>query len=499
MVRNGEISVDDARRVFRRYWWLVPLCVIACTAIALVLTMVLPKKYTSKTTVLVDEPTVPQDYVKPVVGDTLGLLASMQEQILSSSRLELIVDKFGLYPEDRGTSNKAALAERLKDAIKVSPLVGMPGTTNSLPGFEVSVKFSSPQLAHDICAEVTSMFLSQNAKLRETVGTETASFLTQQLAEAKQSLDQQDAALADFKKKHLGYLPEEEQANLQLLAGLNTQLDATTQSINRIQQDKAVNQTMLDQVETNWKQLQSGVPSADSLESQLAMLQEQLTGMLIKYTPDHPDVIKVKAQIADLKKRIAEEPDNPEVSAKRLNHEPLQLQQLRLKIKQEDATIADLTKRQSQIVEQIRVIEGRIQSSPVIEQEFKELTRNYETASDTYKDLLRKQGASKMGNDLEREQEGERFSIIDPPSMPTSPSFPNTLYFAGGGFGGGLVLSLGLMYMLAMADKSMYSERDVESCLKVPVLTIVPNLHVTSINNVAARQKLDNGAVVFKA
>ncbi len=471
---------------------------VVCTAIALVLTMVLPKKYTSKTTVLVDEPTVPQDYVKPVVGDTLGLLASMQEQILSSSRLELVVDKFGLYPEDRATSTKAALAERLKDAIKVNPLVGMPGTTSALPGFEVSVKFSTPQLAHDICAEVTSMFLSQNAKLRETVGTETATFLTEQLAEAKQSLDQQDAALADFKKKHLGYLPEEEQANLQLLAGLNTQLDATIQAINRTQQDKAVNQTMLDQVETNWKQLQSGVPSADTLEGQLEILQEQLTGMLIKYTADHPDVIKIKAQIADLKKRIAEEPDNPDVGAKRPNHEPLQLQQLRLKIRQEDATIADLTKRQSQIEEGVRVIEGRIQASPVIEQEFKELTRNYDTASETYKELLKKQGSSKMGNDLERQQEGERFSIIDPPSMPTTPSFPNKLYFMGGGFGGGLVLSLGLMYLLAMADKSMYSERDVESCLKVPVLTIVPNLDVSSIHS-SRRQKPISDAVVFKA
>src|SRR5215469_1611198 len=110
MVRNGEISVDDVRRVFRRYWWLLPICIVACTAIAVVLTMVLPKKYTSKTTVLVDEPTVPQEFVKPVVGDTLGLLASMQEQILSGARLELVVDKFGLYPEDRATSTKAELA-----------------------------------------------------------------------------------------------------------------------------------------------------------------------------------------------------------------------------------------------------------------------------------------------------------------------------------------------------------------------------------------------------
>jgi len=83
--------------------------------------------------------------------------------------------------------------------------------------------------------------------------------------------------------------------------------------------------------------------------------------------------------------------------------------------------------------------------------------------------------------------------------LPTSPSFPNKLYFTGGGLGLGLVLSFGIMYALAMADKSMYSERDVEACLKVPVLTIVPNLDVTSIQNVATKRRAAGGAVVFKA
>ena len=498
MVRNGEITMADVRRVFRRYWWLVPICLVACTAIALVLTAVLPKKYTSQTAVLVDAPTVPQDFVKPVVGDTMGMLASMQEQILSRSRLETIVDKFNLYAMDRGTASKAALADRLKDAITVTPLAGMPGTTNQLPGFQVSVKFDNPQLAHDICGEVTSMFLSENAKIRENVGDVTATFLTQQLNQAKESLDQQDAALADFKRKHLGYLPEEEQANLQMLGGLNTQLDATTQNIGRSQQDKAFNQTLLDQQEANWKQLQSGLANPDNQAAQLEMLEDQLTAMLIKYTPEHPDVVKLKAQIEDLKKRIAEDPDAASDPVSKRLHEPPQLTQLRFKIKQDNTNIATLTKKQEQIEAQIRVIEGRIQASPVVEQQFKELTRNYETALDSYKDLLKKQGASKMGNDLEHQQEGERFSILDPPSLPTTPSFPNKLYFTLGGFGLGLALSVALMYLIAMFDKAIYSERDVEACLKIPVLTTVPTLDRAAVQS-ARRHKHSNSAVVFKA
>ena len=487
----------DARRVFRRYWWLLPICVVACTAIALVLAGVLPKKYTSQTSVLVELPSVPQDFVKPVVGDTMGMLASMREQILSRSRLEAVVDKFNLYSADRGPATKDVLADRLKDAIEVSALTGMPGTTNQLSGFRVSVMFDNPQTAHDICGEVTTMFLNENAKLRENIGDVTASFLTQQLGEAKESLDRQDAALADFKRKHLGYLPEEEQANLQLLGGLNSQYDAATQNISRIQQDKTFSQSILDQQEASWKQLQGGLSNPDNLATQLQTLEDQLAALLIKYTPEHPDVVKVKAQIEDLKKRIAEDPDAATKPLSKRLREPLQLQQLRFKIQQENTTIAELTKKQGQLEQEIRVIEARVQSSPIVEQELKELTRNYETALDSYKDLLRKQGTSKMGNDLEHQQEGERFTILDPPSLPTAPSFPNKLKFTGAGLALGLALSLGLMFVIAMFDKSMYSERDVEACLKVPVLTTVPTLDLASIPSV--RHHKQNSAVVFKA
>ena len=488
MIRNGQISVADVRRIFRRYWWIVPICVVACTAFGATLAEILPKQYTSQTSVLVDSPTVPQDYVKPVVTDTMDQLASMQEQILSRSRLELVVEKFGLYPAEQAKLSKGELADRLKDAITVAPLAGMPGTTNQLPGFRVSVKFNNPQMAHDICAEVTTMFLNENAKLRESIGNETASFVSQQLNDAKASLDKQDAALAEFKRQHLGYLPEEEQANLQFVASLDTQLDAATQNITRAQQDKAFNQTALDAQESNWKQLESGMPNPDVEADQLASLEEQLRTLLIRYTPEYPDVVKVKAQIADLKKRMAQEPTTQANGERPRTHEPLQIEQLRLKIRQDNTAIAELTKKQAQIEKQISVIEGRVQASPVVEEQFKELTRNYETALEEYKDLLKKQDASRMGNDLERKQEGERFSILDPPSMPTDPSFPKKPYFLGGGFGFGIALSLGVLYALGAMDKSLYSERDVETYLKLPVLTTVPNLDLVSIQSLTGRK-----------
>ena len=105
MVRNGEISLADAKRVLRRYWWILLITIVGCTALAGAAIKVLTKRYTSQTVVLVDPPAVSAEIVKPVVPENLGpRLASMQEQILSRTRLEPVIQKFGLYPQDRGGS-----------------------------------------------------------------------------------------------------------------------------------------------------------------------------------------------------------------------------------------------------------------------------------------------------------------------------------------------------------------------------------------------------------
>src|SRR6202012_2501280 len=149
-------------------------------------------------------------------------------------------------------------------------------------------------------------------------------------------------------------------------------------------------------------------------------------------------------------------------------------------LRQDELSIADLSRRQTQIQEQIVQLQGRLQASPVVEQQLKEITRNYQTAQDFYNDLLKKQEQSAMATDLEHQQESEQFRVLDPPSLPSAPSFPKRKLFAAGGLGAGFALSLGIMYLIALLDKSMHSERDVEVCLNLPVLTTVPVLDVPS-------------------
>ncbi len=202
MVRNGEFGMEDVRRVLRKGWWIIPIFLVAGGGLGLLIATFLPKEYTSQTLVLVAKPTVPTEYVKPVVTEDLNRrLASMQEQILSRTRLEPVIEQFGLYHEDRNKVHVEELIDRLRKAIEISPLAPMAGTEDrSMPGFSVKVTFNNPQSAQQICTSITSMFMEQNASALEQQAVRTTSFLSEELDKAKAKLDQQDAKLAQFKR-----------------------------------------------------------------------------------------------------------------------------------------------------------------------------------------------------------------------------------------------------------------------------------------------------------
>lgn len=478
MVKNGEFSIADILRVVRGRWWITPVCVIVCGAAGVALAIKLPKQYTSKTLVLVSKPTVSADVVHPIVTEDLNQrLSSMKEQILSRTRLEPVIEKFSLYSEDRSKVPMERLIERLRKAIDISPSQAMPGTMDqSLPGFHVSVVFDSPVTAQEICQEITQMFTEQNSKVLEQQAANTNDFIKQQLSDAKANLDAQDAKLAEFKRRNLGSLPDEVQTNLNLLAAQNTQMEANTQELSRTEQDKGFNESMLSQQLASWKASQAG-QNPETLEDQLRTLQDQLTALESKYTPEHPDVVKTKKQIEEMQKRIAQASKTSSPAGEsQPKSEPPQIQQLRAHLRQDEISITDLTKRQGQIQEQIRILQARVQATPMVEQQLKELTRNYATALEFYNDLLKKRENSEMATDLAHQQQGEQFQVLDPPDRPVEPSFPQKKFFAAGGAGGGFVLSLAILYILLLLDNTLHTERDVELHLKLTVLTAVPML-----------------------
>jgi polysaccharide chain length determinant protein (PEP-CTERM system associated) len=485
MAAHRELNSTDAKRVLRRYWWILPITTVLLTVIGWVAANVLPKRYTSQTMVLVEEPSVSPKIIDQAVAEDLNhRLATMQEQILSRSRLQPIIEKLNLYPAERGKVAVDDLVEKLHGSITVKPVEVMQGNgPRQLPGFYITATFDTPQLAQQVCTEITSMFLAQNARQTEQQASRTTSFLGEQLAEAKAKLDQEDAKLAEFKRQHPGSLPEDNPTNLGVLMGTNSQLEANTQAIARAEQEKAFNESLLQQEEANWKTRTTGGTNPDSADQQLSLLQDRLTDLLSRYTPDHPDVIKTESQIAELKKRMAEPPKQAPANAPaQSTHEPPQIQLLRAKLRQDDLTIANLKREQTQIQAQASRLQFRMEATPMVEQQYKEITRDHQSASDIYNDLLKKSQSSTMVGALVHEQNSEQFRVYDPPNLPQSPSFPKKPYFVGGGAFGGLAIGFGILFLLAMMDKTIHSEHDAELFLQLPVLTVVPTLAVAGLN-----------------
>jgi polysaccharide chain length determinant protein (PEP-CTERM system associated) len=480
MAQRFELTFDDFVAIWRRRRWMLIVPSIVGLAIGCAFSLLLPTRYTSHTMVLVEQPVVPDNYVKPVVSEDLNeRLASMQEQILSRTRVQYLIERFGLYQEEAKKIPMEVLVDRLRKSIKVTALNPMAGTrSQELPGFYVDVKLGQARLAQQICAEITSMFMEQNLRLHEQHAEDTTQFLAKQLEEAKAKLDDQDAKLAAFQKQYIGELPEDEQTNLMLFMGMNPQLEAVTQELNQAQQNKAFTESLLGQQVASWKSSQQG-QDPSSLGKQLSNDQSTLLSMQARFTEKHPEVVKLKKEIAELQEKIRygsipDENQSSEQKAAAPMFEPPELQQLRSQLHQLETTIAQKTYEQEQLQRQVKVLQGRVQLSPVVQQQFKVLTRDYQTALNFYNDLLKKRNESQMATELERRQQGEQFRVLDPPSLPERPSFPNRPLFNAGGLAAGVFLGFGMVVLTEWRDKSIRTRKDVLAYLGAYTLAVIP-------------------------
>lgn len=480
MIGDRELSYEQYMAILkRRVWWLV-IPVMVTPLLAYLVSLLVPNRYTSVTLVLVEQQKVPDNFVKPVVTEELNeRLATMQEQILSRTRLQPLIERFGLFPGDIGKVPMEDLVDRMRKLISVTAVSADFGThTGGLPGFYISFSARDPHLAQQVCSEITSMFMQENLRDREQSAEGTTEFLTSQLDDAKRKLDEQDAKLASFKERYINQLPGQEQTNLSVLASLNAQLDTANQAIARAEQDETFDQTQLAQQLTAWKASRSGKDS-DSQDKKLKDLQSQLSDLEAKYTPDHPDVISTKNQIAEVQKEIESAPatatTDPDKS-KSTQLEPPEVRGLRAQLNQLAILKKEKTKQQEELQKQIGSYQSRVQTSPVVEEQYKSLTRDYQTALNFYNDLLAKKTQSAMATDLERKQQGEQFRVMDPPNLPEKPAWPNRPLIALGGLGGGFALGVGLAFLMEVRDKTLRNEQDVTFYLQLPVLSQIPEV-----------------------
>jgi len=484
--------MDDYLAMARRRLKVILVPALLAPLAGFLVSYVFSPKYSSQSTVLVEGQKVPDSYVQPVItSDFTQRIQTLTEKVLSPSRLRPVIHSLALVkPEE-----EEKLIGQIPQSMQVEPVItsmsaaasgaGVSGAKKKkqsasdepVPGFTLSYSDSDPARAQKICNAMTQLILDENLRSRAEVAQGTTDFLSRQLDDAKQELDKQDKDLAAFKRQYMGQLPGDADNNMRMLTSLSQQLDASTQTLSRAQQDKAYTESMLAQQTATWKSSQSNT-NPQALEQQLNQLQANLLQLEARYTADHPDVIKAKADVAEVQKKLKEvnnaaataTPDTDKASAS----EPAEIRQLRLQIHQYQGVIDQATQDQKRLQAQINVYQSRAALSPNVEEQYKLLTRNNDNAQSLYKDLLDKKSKAALGTSMETQQEGEQMHVIAQAGLPESPSFPNRPIFAAGGLGVGFALGLLIALWLEFSDKSIRTERDAAAVMDLPLLISVP-------------------------
>ncbi len=494
MSENRELTMDDYLAMLRRRLKVILIPALLAPLAGYMVSYVFPPKYTSQSTVLVEGQKVPENYVQSVItADFTQRVQTLQQQVTSASRLRPVIQSLNLVKPDE--ENK--LIEDINQNMRVEPVItSMSAAANTagasgakkkkssasqepLPGFIVEYTDSNAARAQKICNAMTSLILDENLRTRAGIAQGTTDFLSRQVEDAKRAIDEQDSKLANFKKQYMGQLPGDADNNMRILMSLNSQLDATTQTLGRAQQDKTYTESMLAQQTAAWKSSQSS-SNPQTLEQQLTQLQGQLMQLQARYTDDHPDVIKTKADIAEIEKKLkqinaaAAASTATDTNEKASATEPPEIRQLRLQIHQYQGVIEQATLDQKRLQSQIGVYQGKTAMSPGIEEQYKVLTRDNDNAQAFYKELLAKKSSADLGSSMENQQQGEQMHILAAAGLPESPSFPSRQLFAAGGMGAGLALGLLIAIWLEFSDKSIRTEKDAAAIMDLPLLISVP-------------------------
>ena len=475
---------------------------------------VLPPRYKSNTLILVERPTMPKDYVTPNVNDDLqDRLQSITQQILSRTRLVHIIEQFNLYssPVQQSTDERV---DRMRKDISIELVRDARDQINA---FNVYYSSRDPRIAQQVTSELTNLFINENLEVRQRQSEDTTKFLATQLDTAKKALSDQEDRIRQFKAQHVGEMPEQVQSNLQILSGLQSQLQNEEDALNAAKQQHVYLQTLLDQ----YRSLQGTSRSADgvtvglpSIDQELERLKAQLTDLTSHYTERHPDVRKLKDQIAktermrdqllaSLKTRSTEPTSETGITDASVGQgiDPTQtsmLVQVQSQLRSNQVEITNRERSIGSLKTRVEEYQYRLNQEPVREQQLADLTRGYEQSKTTYDDLLKKKNESAMATSMELLQQGERFRIMDPPSFPQKPEFPNRLKFCGIGLVLGLALGVFVTAAFEILDDRLHSEKDIKKLLPADVIVEIPAI-VDLASQRQARRRLWLGwcAAVF--
>jgi succinoglycan biosynthesis transport protein ExoP len=516
---ESQISPEHYLRVILHRKWLVIAVFALVSAGTAIYSYRMPDTFTSDTLILVDPQKVPESYVKSTVtGDVRNRLGTLQQQILSSTRLQKIIDTLNLYPTEKKSLVREDLIAMMRRHISVSMVSD--GGSQDLQAFRISFSGTEPRVVAQVANELASLFIDENLKAREQQATGTTEFLQNQLQETRKALEEQEAKLKDFKLKHIGEMPEQQTADLQILGQLQSQLQLTGDALARAEQQKSMIQTMMTQsaatpvVDLDGSESPrppSGAGS-DVKESRPAAgkpvnsARAQLDALLARgYTEIHPAVKKLRAELAEEESKKEVAVAVPEVPApavkqpapvaappvRRIASAPVSYANpiLQSQFNTLDGEIAKHKQEQQRLNKLVVGYQAKLEAIPVREQQITELVRDYEISKGHYSQLLNNQLSAETATQLEIRQKGEKFAILDPAQPAEKPSSPDRKMINAAGSLAGLGLGLLLALITEFVGMSITTAEQITESTGIPVLEVIPIIQ-TYTDRVVHRRRL---------
>jgi polysaccharide chain length determinant protein (PEP-CTERM system associated) len=465
---EGGLNLGDIPAIVKRRIWSLILPTVIVVLLAAVAAMVWPPTYRSSAVVLVEAQEIPADFVMTTVTSYVEQrVQNITQRILSTSRLLTIINDLDLYKDIREKTTQEGLVEKLRQAIKIKPIsvetvdprTGRPGVATG--AVEFSFEGDLPKQVQRVTDTIVTHFLEANLTERKRQTAEAESFLKEEMARVKKQLTTMEAELADFKEKHINSLPEMLAINQQTISSLETQVARLKDQLRSLREREGYLQT----------QLASIPEEGDTRQARLRQLELELVNLKTKFTDEYPDVRKLTQEIADLKAQgsryqgdqgAANTPDNAAYIT------------LASQLASAQSEIGSLQRQITELEARQINIRHRLEQTPQVEESYNALLIERNNTRAKYEDLMRKAMEASMALGLEKEQKGERFTLIEPAQYPEKPVRPNRIAIVVIGVVLGIGSGIGFAALREFTDTSVHGPQDLLDAGIAPVLATIP-------------------------
>ncbi|HOD35385.1 MAG TPA: chain-length determining protein [Syntrophales bacterium] len=468
-------TVGDVIAIIKRRKHYLIWPAVAIFLLSMIVAYTWPPTYSSTSTILIEDQEIPREYVMTTVSSYAEhRLQTINQRIMSTTRLTEIINKLNLYSDLRQKKTMEEIIGEMRKDIKLEMISGdvidrrAGRKTVATIAFSISYEGRNPAVVQQVTNVLTSLYLEENLRVREQQTEGATRFMEDERKAVEEQMAEIDRQIADFKQKNVNALPELAQYNYQSIDRIELTISQLKNQLKELKEKETYLQTQL-----------ASVPSNTRLQE----LQTRLKSLESQYTDKHPDVKKTKVEIAELEKKLRTsgknptEPDNP-------THVTLsaQLASIRSEIKAVKLQISDAESQRN-------IYNRRIASSAKVEEEYKLLLAKRNNLMVKYDDISKKYLESKTASGLEKDQMGERFTLIDAARLPEKPVQPNrpAIIFIG------LVLGIGAgvcsTALKEFSDQSVRTAGALSKALGLPVLAVIPDI-VTTEGAAKSRMKI---------